>query len=111
MSWENTSIRYGSLSLEIYWLELFSIIAVYGSIGQHVMFEKGKYPREAIKVWHFMLGMLFLRRSGCVSLPTRLALNRTFNPNRQGGTVICQEFAFGVIRVDDRYVGDRLVGT
>ena len=58
MNWKSTSIRYGSLSIGIHWLMLLLFIAVYGSVELRVFFEKGSVPREALKTWHFMLGML-----------------------------------------------------
>lgn len=58
MSWKNTSIRYGSLSIGIHWLMLLLFIAVYASIELRGIFPKGSDPREAMKTWHNMLGML-----------------------------------------------------
>lgn len=58
MNWKNTSVRYGSLSIGIHWLMLLLFVAVYGSIELRVLFEKGSDPREALKAWHFMLGLL-----------------------------------------------------
>lgn len=58
MNWKNTSIRYGSFSIGIHWLMLLLFIAVYGTVELRVLFEKGSVPREALKSWHFMLGML-----------------------------------------------------
>jgi cytochrome b561 len=34
------------------------IVAVYGSILLREIYEKGSDPREALKTWHFMLGLL-----------------------------------------------------
>lgn len=58
MNWKNTITRYGSLSIGLHWLMLLLFIAVYGSIELRELFEKGSDPREALKAWHFMLGML-----------------------------------------------------
>ncbi|MDZ4201266.1 MAG: cytochrome b [Gallionella sp.] len=58
MNWKNTTTRYGSLSIGVHWLMLLLFIAVYGSIELRVLYEKGSDPREALKTWHFMLGML-----------------------------------------------------
>lgn len=58
MNWKNTSVRYGSLSIAMHWLMLLLFIAVYGLIELRVLFEKGSDPREALKAWHFMLGLL-----------------------------------------------------
>lgn len=58
MNWKNTTTRYGSLTIGIHWLMLLLFVAVYGSIELRTLFEKGSDPREALKTWHFMLGML-----------------------------------------------------
>jgi cytochrome b561 len=58
MSWNNTANRYGSLSIGIHWLMLLLFIAVYASINLRELFPKGSDPREALKTWHFMLGIL-----------------------------------------------------
>lgn len=58
MNWKNTPARYGSLSTGIHWLMLLLFVAVYATIDLRELFEKGSDPREALKTWHFMLGML-----------------------------------------------------
>ncbi|MFA6920482.1 MAG: cytochrome b [Gallionella sp.] len=58
MNWKNTEIRYGSLTIGIHWLMLLLFIAVYASIELRSFYPKGSDPREALKTWHFMLGML-----------------------------------------------------
>ena len=58
MNWKNTASRYGSLSVGIHWLMLLLFIAVYGCIELRSFYPKGSDPREALKTWHFMLGML-----------------------------------------------------
>ena len=58
MSWKNTPSRYGSLATGIHWLMLLLFVAVYATIDLRGLFEKGSDPREALKTWHFMLGML-----------------------------------------------------
>ena len=58
MNWKNTPDRYGSLTIAIHWLMLLLFIALYGVIELHELFEKGSAPREALKTWHFMLGLL-----------------------------------------------------
>ncbi len=58
MSWRNTASRYGTLSISIHWLMFLLFIGVYGSIELRELFEKGSDPREMLKSWHFMLGML-----------------------------------------------------
>lgn len=58
MNWKNTANRYGSLSIGIHWLMLLVFIAVYACIELRELYPKGSDPREALKTWHFMLGML-----------------------------------------------------
>ncbi len=58
MSWKNTEIRYGSLSIGIHWLVLLLFIAVYSCIELREAYPKGSDIREALKTWHFMLGLL-----------------------------------------------------
>jgi cytochrome b561 len=58
MNWKNTASRYGSLSIGIHWLMLLLFIAVYGCIELRSFYPKGSDLREALKTWHFMLGML-----------------------------------------------------
>lgn len=58
MNWKNTTARYGSLTIGIHWLMLLLFVAVYGTIELRELFEKGSDPREALKTWHFMFGML-----------------------------------------------------
>ena len=75
MNRKNTSTRYGSLTIGIHWLMLLLFVAVYGTIELRELFEKGSDPREALKTWHFMLGMLvfalvWLRIAARLSGPT-----------------------------------------
>ncbi len=58
MNWHNTPFRFGSLSIGLHWLMLLLFIGVYGSIELRELFEKGSDPREMLKSWHFMLGLL-----------------------------------------------------
>jgi len=58
MSWKNTPSRYGSLSIGLHWLMLLLFIAVYGCIELRELFDKGSDPRDMLKAWHFMLGLL-----------------------------------------------------
>lgn len=57
LTWKNTHIRYGTLSIGLHWLMLLLIIAVYASINLRELYPKGSDPREALKAWHFMLGL------------------------------------------------------
>ncbi len=53
----NAEDRYGSLSITLHWLMLLLIAAVYACIELRVNFPRGSDPREALKTWHFMLGL------------------------------------------------------
>ncbi|HRK77806.1 MAG TPA: cytochrome b [Thiobacillus sp.] len=55
---KSSASRYRAPSIGIHWLMLLLFVAVYGSIELRQLFEKGSDPREALKTWHFMLGML-----------------------------------------------------
>jgi cytochrome b561 len=55
--WRNGSERYGSASMALHWLMLMLLVAVYATIELRGLFPKGSDPREAIKAWHFMLGL------------------------------------------------------
>lgn len=57
MSWRNNINRYGSLSIGLHWLMFLLLIAVYVSIELHEIYPKGSALREALKTWHFMLGL------------------------------------------------------
>jgi len=56
--WKNSSERYGSVSILLHWLMLVLIVAVYAAIDLRELYPKGSDPREALKTWHFMLGLL-----------------------------------------------------
>jgi cytochrome b561 len=57
MSIRNTTVRYGSLSIGLHWVLLLLLVAVYACIEIRGYFPKGSSPREALKTWHFMLGL------------------------------------------------------
>lgn len=52
-----TAARYSTLSISLHWLMLLLLAAVYACIELRVLFERGSDAREAIKTWHFMLGL------------------------------------------------------
>ena len=58
--WKNTIDRYGSASIAMHWLMLLLLIAVYACIELRELFPKGSDTREALKVWHYMLGLSVL---------------------------------------------------
>jgi cytochrome b561 len=57
MKIQNTTERYGSLSIGLHWLMLLLIIAVYACIDLREYYPKGSYIRDTLKTWHFMLGL------------------------------------------------------
>jgi cytochrome b561 len=54
----NNSKRFGSLSIGLHWLMLLLLIAVYACIELREIYPKGSDTREALKNWHFMLGLM-----------------------------------------------------
>jgi cytochrome b561 len=58
--WRNSIRRYGSLSIGLHWLMLVLLATVYASIELREFFPKGSDPREALKLWHYMLGLSVL---------------------------------------------------
>jgi cytochrome b561 len=49
--------RYRSISMTLHWLMFFIIVAVYACIELRELYPKGSDPREALKAWHFTLGL------------------------------------------------------
>lgn len=60
MTLRNTVDRYGSVSIGLHWLTLVILIGVYACINLTDLYPKGSEPREALKTWHFMLGLTVL---------------------------------------------------
>ena len=58
MNSESSASRYGTFTISLHWLMLLLFVGVYGTIDLREAFEKGSDLREALKTWHFMLGML-----------------------------------------------------
>lgn len=56
-NWKSTSQSYGKLTIYMHWLMLILLVGVYACIELRVLYPKGSDPREALKTWHFMLGM------------------------------------------------------
>ncbi|SFN17026.1 cytochrome b561 [Formivibrio citricus] len=55
--WKSTDQSYGKLSICMHWLMLLLLVGVYACIELRVLYPKGSDPREALKAWHFMLGL------------------------------------------------------
>ncbi len=49
--------RYGKVSITLHWLMLILLIGVYACIELRELFPRGSDPREALKQWHFALGL------------------------------------------------------
>lgn len=61
MDWLNsTADRYSRLSITLHWLMVLLLVAVYSCIELRELYPKGSDPREALKVWHYMLGLSVL---------------------------------------------------
>lgn len=60
MHWKNTTDHYGSLSIFMHWLMLLLLVAIYACIELRELYPKGSDLREALKQWHFMLGLTVL---------------------------------------------------
>ncbi|HET9428090.1 MAG TPA: cytochrome b [Allosphingosinicella sp.] len=54
------SSRYSIASILLHWLTLLVIVGVYAAIEFREFYPKGSAPREALKSWHFMLGLSVL---------------------------------------------------
>ena len=57
MKWQNTTQRYGSISIGLHWAMFLLLAAVYACIELRELYPKGSEPRDALKTWHFMLGL------------------------------------------------------
>ncbi|HEY7798393.1 MAG TPA: cytochrome b/b6 domain-containing protein, partial [Hyphomonadaceae bacterium] len=68
--------RYGSSAMAFHWVMLALIIAVYVCILLRENFPRGSDLREALKIWHFMLGLSVLGL-GLVRLALRVLVWKT----------------------------------
>ena len=57
MSWKSTKAGYGWLSIVLHWLMLLLIVAVYATMDLKSIFPKRSPSREAMAIWHYMLGL------------------------------------------------------
>ena len=73
MNWKNTTDRYNLLSISAHWLTLVLLIAVYALIELRGIYPKGTSAHDAMKAWHFMLGLTVL-----VVVAVRLVLRLIF---------------------------------
>lgn len=49
--------RYSSASVVLHWLMLLLLVGAYAAMELREIYPKGSEPREAMKMWHFMLGL------------------------------------------------------
>ncbi|WEN15662.1 cytochrome b [Rhodanobacter sp. AS-Z3] len=57
MNANHNSERYHTLSMAAHWLTLALLIAVYALIELRGIYPKGTAAHDAMKTWHFMLGL------------------------------------------------------
>lgn len=60
MQCRNDASRYGWLSVSLHWGMLALLVAVYASMELREFYPKGSATREAMKTWHYMLGLSVL---------------------------------------------------
>lgn len=53
----SASDRFSKASIVLHWAMLALLVAVYACIELREFYPKGSEPREALKTWHFMLGL------------------------------------------------------
>lgn len=71
----NTPSRYRTATIALHWLMLALLVAVYACIELRELFPRGSATRDALKTWHFMLGLsvfvlIWLRLALRFSAPT-----------------------------------------
>lgn len=57
MNGKGTTDRYGAASIAMHWFMLLLLVGVYACIELRGYYPKGSDVREALKTWHFMLGL------------------------------------------------------
>jgi cytochrome b561 len=57
MRWKNGPAGYGSPLIAVHWLTLLLIVFVYACIELRVLYPRGSEIREALKTWHYWLGL------------------------------------------------------
>ena len=60
MPLKNTTQRYGSLSIALHWLIALQLVGVYACINLTDFFPEDSDPRQALLMWHYMLGLSVL---------------------------------------------------
>lgn len=64
--------RYAAASIALHWLTVLLIVAVYSCIELREFWPKGSPTRDALKTWHYMLGLTVLSLT-LVRVAVRLA--------------------------------------
>ena len=54
----NGAARYTSLQIALHWIVVLLIVGVYACIELRELYPKGSAIREALKSWHYTLGLL-----------------------------------------------------
>lgn len=57
MGLTNTTNRYGNLSIALHWLMFLLLAGGYACIELRELYPRGSDPRNALKAWHFTLGL------------------------------------------------------
>ena len=60
MKWRNSNTQYGWLPSALHWLMLLLLVAVFASMELRGYFPKGSVTRDALKSWHYTLGISVL---------------------------------------------------
>jgi cytochrome b561 len=60
MKWRNSNTHYGWLPAALHWLMLLLLVAVFASMELRGYFPRGSVAREAMKSWHYTLGVSVL---------------------------------------------------
>lgn len=60
MGWRNSTTRYGWLAAGLHWLMLLLVVAAYASMELREFFPRGSATRDAMKTWHYTLGISIL---------------------------------------------------
>jgi superoxide oxidase len=58
MTSKSEHARYGALLVGLHWVMLLLIVGVYACIELRELYPRGSDPREALKTWHYMLGLV-----------------------------------------------------
>jgi len=57
MNWKSTSAGYGGAAIALHWLAVVLIVAVYCTMEFKGIYPKKSPGREAMALWHYMLGL------------------------------------------------------